>query len=106
MEQLLSLLKTIPEYAAMVSSLQGGESVAVTGIGQINRSHMIAGLCRGLSRPMVVLCQDDLAARAASGGIEGLSFGHRPHSPRPGSDPLRRRRGVQKLGAEASAAAV
>ena len=63
MEQLLSLLKTIPEYAAMVSSLQGGESVAVTGIGQINRSHMIAGLCRSLSRPMVVLCQDDLAAR-------------------------------------------
>ena len=36
MEQLLSLLKTIPEYAAMVSSLQDGESVAVTGIGQIN----------------------------------------------------------------------
>ena len=29
MEQLLSLLKTIPEYAAMVSSLQDGESVAV-----------------------------------------------------------------------------
>ena len=42
MEQLLSLLKTIPEYAAMVSSLQDGESVAVTGIGQINRSHMNA----------------------------------------------------------------
>ena len=63
MEQLLSLLKTIPEYAAMVSSLQDGESVAVTGIGQINRSHMIAGLCRSLNRPMVVLCQDDLAAR-------------------------------------------
>ena len=57
MEQLLSLLKTIPEYAAMVSSLQGGESVAVTGIGQINRSHMIAGLCRSINRPMVVLCQ-------------------------------------------------
>ena len=55
MEQLLSLLKTIPEYAAMVSSLQDGESVAVTGIGQINRSHMIAGLCRTLNRPMVVL---------------------------------------------------
>ena len=60
MEQLLSLLKTIPEYAAMVSSLQDGESVAVTGIGQINRSHMIAGLCRTLNRPMVVLCQDCL----------------------------------------------
>ena len=105
MEQLLSLLKTIPEYAAMVSSLQDGESVAVTGIGQINRSHMIAGLCRSINRPMVVLCQDDCGA-AASGGIEGLPFGHRAHSSRPGSDPLRCRRGVQKLGAEAPAAAV
>ena len=72
MEQLLSLLKTIPEYAAMVSSLQDGESVAVTGIGQINRSHMIAGLCRTLNRPMVVLCQDDLAARRLQEELKGF----------------------------------
>lgn len=72
MEQLLSLLKTIPEYAAMVSSLQDGESVAVTGIGQINRSHMIAGLCRSLNRPMVVLCQDDLAARRLQEELKGF----------------------------------
>ncbi len=63
MEQLLSLLKTIPEYKTMLSALQNGESVAVTGIGQINRSHMIAGLSRESKRPMVLLCQDDLAAR-------------------------------------------
>ncbi|MGN0978521.1 MAG: CarD family transcriptional regulator, partial [Faecousia sp.] len=63
MDQLLSLLKTIPEYAAMTQALDRGESVAVTGIGQINRSHMIAGLRRDLDRPLVVLCQDDMAAR-------------------------------------------
>ena len=63
MEQLLSLLKTIPEYKTTVSALQSGESVAVTGIGQINRSHMISGLSREIKRPMVLLCQDDLAAR-------------------------------------------
>ena len=63
MEQLLSLLKTIPEYSAALSSLERNESVAVTGIGQINRSHMIAGLCRDLKRPLVLLCQDDMAAR-------------------------------------------
>ena len=50
MEQLLSLLKTIPEYSALLSSLAAGESAAVTGIGQINRSHMIAGLRRDCSR--------------------------------------------------------
>ena len=63
MEQLLSLLKTIPEYKTMLSALQKGESAAVTGIGQINRTHMIAGLYRDVQRPMVLLCQDDMAAR-------------------------------------------
>ena len=63
MEQLLSLLKTIPEYKTMLSALQCSESVAVTGIGQINRSHMIAGLVREANRPMVLLCQDEMAAR-------------------------------------------
>ena len=63
MEQLLALLKTIPEYRTMITALQSGESVAVTGIGQMNRSHMIAGLHRDVSRPTVLLCQDDMAAR-------------------------------------------
>jgi len=63
MDQLLNLLNSIPEYSAMVEGLSRGESVAVTGIGQINRSHMIAGIHRDLTRPMVVLCQDDIAAR-------------------------------------------
>ena len=63
MDQLLFLLKTIPEYAALVESLNKGESAAVTGIGQINRSHMIAGLCRQTDRPIVILIQDELAAR-------------------------------------------
>ena len=63
MDQLLKLLTGIPEYSAMLDGLSRGESVAVTGIGQINRSHMIAGIHRDLSRPMVVLCQDDIAAR-------------------------------------------
>ena len=44
MEQLLNLLKTIPEYRTLTESLADGKPVAVTGIGQINRSHLIAGL--------------------------------------------------------------
>ena len=63
MEQLLSLLNTIPEYKAAVAALQNRESIAVTGIGQLNRSHMIAGLHRELPQPMVLLCQDEMAAR-------------------------------------------
>ena len=63
MEKLLSALNSIPEYAAALESLRRGESAAVTGIGQINRSHMIAGLSRHLAQPLVVLCQDDMAAK-------------------------------------------
>ena len=63
MEQLLILLKSIPEYAAMVKSLANNETAAITGIGQINRSHMIAGLRRESKRPMVLIVQDEMAAR-------------------------------------------
>lgn len=63
MEQLLSVLKTMPEYAALLSGLGRKESAAVTGLGQMNRSHVIAGLQQELGRPVVVLCQDEIAAR-------------------------------------------
>ena len=63
METLLSALKTIPEYNALLDSLSRRESAAVTGIGQISRSHMIAGLRKDISAPLVVICQDDMAAR-------------------------------------------
>ena len=63
MESLLSMLKTIPEYAALVDTLRDYQPAAVTGIGQINRSHMLAGLHKDLQRPMIVLCQDEMSAR-------------------------------------------
>ena len=63
MEKLLSVLKTIPEYSSLLEGLSRRESAAVTGIGQINRSHMIAGLRSHTSTPIVVVCQDDMAAK-------------------------------------------
>ena len=63
MEELLSILKKIPEYNILLRSVAAKESAAVTGIGQINRSHMIAGLRRHTDRPIVVICQDDMAAK-------------------------------------------
>ena len=63
MNQLITFLQNIPEYKALVQELQKDQSAAVTGIGQINRSHLIAGLRRDLNRPIVVICQDDMAAR-------------------------------------------
>ena len=63
MKTLLSVLKTVPEYQGLLDCLSRKETAAVTGIGQINRSHMIAGLRQDTAAPMVVVCQDDLAAR-------------------------------------------
>ena len=63
MEKLLSALKSIPEYKLLCSAVENNESAAITGIGQINRSHFIAALHRETTRPLVVLCQDDLAAK-------------------------------------------
>ena len=63
MEQLLGLLKTIPEYRTLLDALAQNSSAAITGIGQINRSHIIAGLHQDVSRPLVLVCQDEMAAK-------------------------------------------
>ena len=63
MKTLLSALHSIPEYQSLRNSVCAQQAAAVTGIGQINRSHMIAGLSREIAAPTVILCQDDMAAR-------------------------------------------
>ena len=63
MQALLSALHSIAEYETALKTLNAGESAAITGVGQINRSHMIAGLLQDTRFPLVVLCQDDLSAR-------------------------------------------
>ena len=72
MEQLLSLLKSIPEYTALLDSVCADKTAAVTGIGQINRSHILAGLTRDVNRPIVILCQDDMAARRIQEELKGF----------------------------------
>ena len=63
MDKLLNHLNTIEEYKLLLNCINENQSAAITGIGQINRSHMIAGLYKQVSRPMVLVCQDDMAAK-------------------------------------------
>ena len=72
MEQLISLLKTMPEYTALLASLEQGHSAAITGIGQINRSHLVSGLRRHTARPLVIICQDDMAAKRLQGELKAF----------------------------------
>ena len=73
MEKLLSFLNNIPEYRILKDALLRGEPSAVTGIGQINRSHFISGLCQDLEKPMVILCQDDMAAKRIAEEVKAFT---------------------------------
>ena len=63
MEKLLSHLLTIPEYKLLTKAIAQNKSAAVTGVGQLCRSQLIAALHTVVTRPMVVICQDDMAAK-------------------------------------------
>ncbi len=73
MEKLLQMLKTIPEYNLLLESINNQRAAAVTGIGQINRSHLIAGLLAHNSRPVVVICQDDISAKRLQAELTAFS---------------------------------
>ena len=73
MEKLIAALKTIPEYRMLLQSIHKGQSAAVTGIGQINRSHLISGLVSDTQRPLVLVCQDDMAARRLQEELRSFS---------------------------------
>ncbi len=72
MKQLLCALKSIPEYTALLESVGKNRSAAITGIGQINRSHLIAGLRQNTGRSVVVLCQDDMAAKRLQADLQAF----------------------------------
>ena len=72
MEHLIRLLDTMPEYTALVKGMRQGQSAAITGIGQINRSHILAGLRRDIPRPLVVICQDDMAAKRLQSELQAF----------------------------------
>ena len=81
MEKLLTFLNTIPEFKLLVDCLSQGEATAVTGVGQINRSHIIAGLRSQLSAPIVILCQDDMAAKRLQDELSAFSGTEAPILP-------------------------
>lgn len=63
MELILDLLRRLPDYSRLRTALESAQAVGVSGAAQINRSHLIAALCRDTARPAVVVCQDEMAAR-------------------------------------------
>jgi len=63
MDFLISSIQILPEYRLLLEAVEQKQAAAVTGIGQINRTHMLAALYRDTNRPIVAVCQDDMAAK-------------------------------------------
>ncbi len=63
MHLLLSSLLKLPEYGKLLQHLEAGSCAALSGTGQLSRSHGMAALLEGRPGPAVVICQDDLEAQ-------------------------------------------
>ena len=81
MSIVLSALRGLPEYKKLLDAAERGEAVALSGAGQIARSHFIAALFRDTGRPMVVVCQDDEAARRVEQELFSFLGEHAPILP-------------------------
>ena len=62
MNVLLSLLKISAEYEQLRQLAESGRTAAVSGVSQIARAHWIAALHADTGRPVVAVCQDEMAA--------------------------------------------
>ncbi len=70
---ILEALHQIPEYKSLLDCVKSGHTAAVTGVGQINRSHLIAGLYKHTQRPVVAVCADDMTAKRLQEELSAFS---------------------------------
>ena len=77
MNLLNAALRALPEYESLLQGLDTPGASAVTGLSSIHRAHMIASLREDSGRPLLVVCQDDLAASRAAEELSGF-LGEKP----------------------------
>ena len=63
MNLLLSALSALPEYQSLLRAVDASQAAALSGVGPLARSHVLAALIRDTKRPALVVCQDDMAAQ-------------------------------------------
>ncbi|MBQ9268375.1 MAG: transcription-repair coupling factor [Oscillospiraceae bacterium] len=77
MNLLSTALRGLPEYRSLLRQLDNAGACAVTGLSSIHRAHMIAALREDTGRPVLVVCQDDLAAARTAEELSGF-LGEKP----------------------------
>ena len=73
MKLINNLLRSLPEYEALRKGTDALQTAAITGLGAIHRAHMIAALQEDTGRPVLVICQDDLAASRMATELAGFT---------------------------------
>ncbi len=63
MELLLTALQGLPEFSRLLKQVNKNVPLGISGVGQINRSHLMASVIFESKRPALVICQDEMAAR-------------------------------------------
>jgi len=62
MEHILSALKGLAEYETLLQMTKKGQTVGVSGLSQLCRTHALAALIQECDRPVVLVTQDEMAA--------------------------------------------
>ncbi len=70
-------LRALPEYQALLRGAHQSGASAITGLASIHRAHMAAALREDTGRPVLVVCQDDLAAARMAQELSGF-LGEKP----------------------------
>ena len=77
MNVLLSLLQKSTDYNQLLKAVEAKQAVAVSGLSQTPRSHVLAAVHEQSGRPLVAVCQDDMAAKRLASEL-GAFLGEEP----------------------------
>ncbi|MBR4308010.1 MAG: transcription-repair coupling factor [Oscillospiraceae bacterium] len=72
MDLLLKILPESEEFRKLLTAVGKKKTVALSGVGQLPRSHMLATLHAHTGRPIVALCQDDTTAHRVSEELQAF----------------------------------
>ena len=77
MNVLLSLLQKSTDYNQLLKAVEAKQAVAVSGLSQAPRSHVLAAVHEQSGRTLVAVCQDDMAAKRLASEL-GAFLGEEP----------------------------
>ena len=72
MENVLKILKNLPEYESLCHLLEKNACVGMNGVSQLCRTHLMAALVKDFDRPVVFVTQDELSAQRLMGELHSF----------------------------------